>query len=584
MAQSTGGTLTSVYESRIGREANDNEAIGYWGFVLGVLTGLSGIVLVMFSSQGELIRGAGIALAALGLLMLMIGPILRLPLERRATLLSYAGAVISLLAIMWFVVAYPSEWRAALSNQEVEIMGLYVIGILVVASGGVFVPLLTRSTTERDAAEHRAAQAEAERDAAIEEMESTTERDAAEHRAAQAEAKRDAAIEEMESTTERDAAEHRAAQAEAERDAAIDEVKANDERGERIADLEKKLAAREREIEELQGELSDKSSDQDALVAGIEDLRTSESQFELYEDRGGRWRWRLRHRSGDVIAASNRGHEQPNPAQTAVRAVRRDALGATTLLVENEDELPDEGTSDGMVLPDLTESQATFEIYVGEGEDHRWRLIHDNGNIIANAAQGYASRSGAEHSIEAIREYVGPAEYLQPDPTAIEIYRDEEDKHRWRLLHKNGNILGGSGEGYTSGSEAREAIDELRDGIDEAEIEVYEDENGAFRWRLRGDEEKVKFDSTGYESRRGAEGAVERVRTFLPEADLIDIGQAAFDVYEGEGGGQRWRLRHRNGQILANGTQGYASRTGVWDGIESVKRNAPNAPLEETEE
>ena len=512
MAQSTGGTLTSVYENRIGREANDNEAIGYWGFVLGIITRLSGIVLVMFSSQGELIRGASIALASLGLLMLMIGPILRLPLERRATLLSYVGAAISLLAIMWFVVAYPSEWRAALGNQEVEIMGLYAIGILVVASGGVFVPLLTRSTTERDAAEHRAAQAEA---------------------------KRDAAIEEMESTTERDAAEHRAAQAEAERDAAIDEVNANDERDERIADLEQKLADREREIEELQGELSDRSSDQDVLVAGIEDLRTSESQFELYEDRGGRWRWRLRHRSGDVIAASNRGHEQPNPAQTAVRAVRRDALGATTLLVESEDELPDEGTSDGMVLPDHTESQATFEIYVGEGEDHRWRLIHNNGNIIANAAQGYASRSGAEHSIEAIREYVGPAEYLQPDPTAIEIYRDEEDKYRWRLLHKNGNILGGSGEGYTSGSEAREAIDELRDGIDEAEIEVYEDENGAFRWRLRGDEGKVTFDSTGYESRRSAEGAVERVRTFLPEADLIDIGQAAFDVYEGEGGDQR---------------------------------------------
>ena len=531
MAQSTNSTLTSVYENRIGRETNDNEAIGYWGFVLGIVTGLSGIVLVMLSSSpGELIRGAGIALASLGLLMLMIGPILRLPLERRATLLSYLGATICLLAIAWFVVAYPSEWRAAFSNQEVEIIGLYAVGILVVASGGVFVPLLTRSTAERDAAEHRAAQAEAERDAAIE------------------------------------------------------EINANDVRDARIADLEMKLAARERKIEELQGELSDTSSDRSALVAGIEDLRTSESQFELYEDRGGRWRWRLRHRSGDVIAASNRGHEQPNPAQTAVRAVRRDALGATTLLVESEDELPEEGTSDGMVLPDQAESQATFEMYVGEGEDHRWRLIHDNGNIIANAAQGYASRSGAEHSIEAMREYVGPAEYLQPDPTAIEIYRDEEDKYRWRLLHKNGNILGGSGDGYTSGAAARAAIDELRNGIDEAEIEVYEDKKGAFRWRLRGDEEKVTFDSTGYESRGGAENAVERVRTFLPEADLIDIGEAAFDVYEGEGGDQRWRLRHRNGQILANGTQGYASRTGVWNGIESVKRNAPNAPLEETEE
>jgi uncharacterized protein YegP (UPF0339 family) len=559
MAQSTGGgTLTSVYENRIGRATNANEAIGYWTFVLGILTGLLGIVLAMLSSgPGELIRGAGIALASLGLLMLMIGPILRLPLERKAKLLSYLGAAISLLAIMWFVMAYPSEWRAGFINQEIEVMGLYSIGILVVASGGVFVPLLTRSTTERDAAEHRAALAEAERDAAIDEMGSTT---------------------------ERDAAEHRAAQAEAERDAAIEEIMADDERAERIAGLEQKLAAREREIEELQGELSDNSSDRNALVAGIEDLRTSESQFEFYEDRGGQWRWRLRHRSGDVIAASNRGHDQQHPVQTGVRAVRRDALGATTLLVESEDELPEEGTSDGMVLPDQTESQATFEVYVGEGDDHRWRLIHDNGHIIANAAQGYASRSGVEHSIDAIRGYVGPAEYLQPDPTAIEIYRDEEEKYRWRLIHKNGNILGGSGEGYASGSEVREAIDELRDRIDEADIEVYEDENGAFRWRLRGDEQKVTFDSTGYESRHGAEGAVERVRMFLPEADLIDIGQAAFDVYEGEGGDQRWRLRHRNGQILANGTQGYASRTDVWDGIESVKRNAPNAPLEETEE
>ncbi|PSQ13393.1 hypothetical protein BRC99_03995, partial [Halobacteriales archaeon QS_7_69_60] len=145
--------------------------------MLGIIMGLSGIVLVMFSSQGELIRGAGIALAALGLLMLMIGPILRLPLERKATLLSYVGAAISLLAIMWFVAAYPSEWRAALGNQEVEIMGLYAIGMLVVATGGVFVPLLTRSTTERNAAEHRAAQAEVERDAAIEEVNANDERD-----------------------------------------------------------------------------------------------------------------------------------------------------------------------------------------------------------------------------------------------------------------------------------------------------------------------------------------------------------------------------------------------------------------------
>ena len=566
MGKSSGNALTSVYENRIGTETNENEAMGYWAFVVGVLAGFLGIFLVMLSNEpGAMIRGAGIALASFGLLLLMVGPVIRLPLEGMATLLTYLGAVICLAAIAWFLVAFPNEWGAAFENQEVWIIGLYGLGVLVVALGGAFVPLIGGPAEEREAAEDRAATAEAERDAAIKEVESTTERDAAEDRAATAEAQRDSAIAE---------AEERGRQA----------TEAQEEHEGDVAALKAELAAKEREIEELESDLSDGSTDRHTLAAVIEDLRTSESQFELYEDRGGQWRWRLRHESGDVIAASNTGHDRQNDAQTERQAVRRDALGATTLIIESEDELPEEGTSDGLVLPEHTESQATFELYVGKGEDHRWRLVHDNGHIIANGAQGYASRSGAKHSLEAIREYVGPAEYLQPDPTAIEIYRDEEEKYRWRLLHKNGNILGGSGEGYTSRSGAREAIDELRDGIGEAEIEVYEDENDEFRWRLRGDEEKVKFDSTGYESRSSAEDAVERVRTFLPEADLVDIGQAAFDVYEGDGGDHRWRLRHQNGNILATGTQGYASRSGVWDGIESVKRNAPGAPLEEAEE
>ncbi|QGX96679.1 DUF1508 domain-containing protein [Haloplanus rallus] len=43
----------------------------------------------------------------------------------------------------------------------------------------------------------------------------------------------------------------------------------------------------------------------------------------------------------------------------------------------------------------------------------------------------------------------------------------------------------------------------------------------------------------------------------------------------------RWRLRHRNGNVLADGGEGYASRSGVHDAIEGVKRNAPGAETEE---
>ncbi|MFT4963216.1 MAG: hypothetical protein ACI9PP_000482 [Halobacteriales archaeon] len=133
---------------------------------------------------------------------------------------------------------------------------------------------------------------------------------------------------------------------------------------------------------------------------------------------------------------------------------------------------------------------------------------------------------------------------------------------------------------------ARSAIDNLREEIHDMAIEVYEDEDGDFRWRIQGEAEDshIVVDSGGYESESGAKKAVERVRKFLPGADLIDVGEAAFEIYEDEGGDHRWRLRHRNGNILATASQGYASRTGVWDGIESVKRNAPDAELEATED
>lgn len=87
-------------------------------------------------------------------------------------------------------------------------------------------------------------------------------------------------------------------------------------------------------------------------------------------------------------------------------------------------------------------------------------------------------------------------------------------------------------------------------------------------WATRGE---------GYDSRDGAEEAVERVERLAPEADTLAMGRAAFEIYEDRGGEHRWRLRHRNGNVLADSGEGYASRSGARDGVESVKRNAPNA-------
>ncbi|QDX41147.1 DUF1508 domain-containing protein [Salarchaeum sp. JOR-1] len=57
--------------------------------------------------------------------------------------------------------------------------------------------------------------------------------------------------------------------------------------------------------------------------------------------------------------------------------------------------------------------------------------------------------------------------------------------------------------------------------------------------------------------------------------------QARFEVYEDDAGQWRWRLVHRNGNILADSGEGYASKQKAIQGLESVKENAPGAPVEE---
>ncbi|UWG47788.1 DUF1508 family protein [Halanaeroarchaeum sp. HSR-CO] len=55
---------------------------------------------------------------------------------------------------------------------------------------------------------------------------------------------------------------------------------------------------------------------------------------------------------------------------------------------------------------------------------------------------------------------------------------------------------------------------------------------------------------------------------------------ATFEVYEDAGGQWRWRLRHDNGNIIADSGEGYATLQKAKQGIESVKTNAPGAPIE----
>ena len=53
-----------------------------------------------------------------------------------------------------------------------------------------------------------------------------------------------------------------------------------------------------------------------------------------------------------------------------------------------------------------------------------------------------------------------------------------------------------------------------------------------------------------------------------------------FEVYEDKGGEFRFRLKATNGQIIAV-CEGYKAKTSCFNGVESVKKNAPEADIVE---
>jgi uncharacterized protein YegP (UPF0339 family) len=112
-------------------------------------------------------------------------------------------------------------------------------------------------------------------------------------------------------------------------------------------------------------------------------------------------------------------------------------------------------------------------------------------------------------------------------------------------------------------------------------FELYEDSSGEWRWRLRAGGDVVADSGEGYSSKQAAEEAIERVQRDAGGADVLDYGTPHFEVYEDRAGEWRWRFVAANGRIVADSGEGYASKSGARDAVETVKGGAYDAPVEE---
>lgn len=110
------------------------------------------------------------------------------------------------------------------------------------------------------------------------------------------------------------------------------------------------------------------------------------------------------------------------------------------------------------------------------------------------------------------------------------------------------------------------------------------------KFDLRAGNGEVIATSEVYTSKSACENGIESVRKNAPVAAIEDQtieGFATeknpkFEVYKDNKGEYRFRLKATNGQIIATG-EGYAAKASCLNGVESVRRNAPEAPVVEAE-
>lgn len=119
---------------------------------------------------------------------------------------------------------------------------------------------------------------------------------------------------------------------------------------------------------------------------------------------------------------------------------------------------------------------------------------------------------------------------------------------------------------------------------------IIREKNDKYSFRLKAGNGEVIATSQMYKSLQTCKAGIQSVRNNAPVANLEDQTKEGyqvqkhpkFEVYVDNAGEFRFRLKAKNGQNIA-ASEGYSALKSCLNGIESVRKNAPDSK-EEMEE
>lgn len=102
-------------------------------------------------------------------------------------------------------------------------------------------------------------------------------------------------------------------------------------------------------------------------------------KMEVYPDRAGRNRWRLKASNGQTVASSGEAFASKSNADRAAIGFKSGA------------------------------AQASFEVYATESEKFTWKAKSGNGQTIGWASETFSSRSAAQAAADNVKKNAGGA-------------------------------------------------------------------------------------------------------------------------------------------------------------------------------
>jgi len=583
-----GGRLFEWYTKYVTEPESKKDVYGYTLLVLGYLLAIGAMLLyqlgtVLINQFGPaegtqaltdlqfLLREAVGIPVAIGLICALLGIVLLLPVTRNSLIVAVVGACISLVGVALFWIHYPSDWSVGTPAYSGLVIGLYTVGIGIVAGVVILVPVITGERSYFSETAHGPQYDHPE-----------------------------------------------IMIGEADRGGLFALFKRGTEWTWRFIDQAAVAGSTTSFLSRLEAEERVDVVKEQVANAGL--LEIKNAAFRLYESADETWQWYLMRDDGSAVAEGGSDFESRDAADGAINAIKDHGPDAETFVMDeavydtrrtdgqwswrlvDEDRTPlalgaDAHPDRDDALTDLDDfrglaadaTDLVVETYGVElvDEDGRWtwRLRDSAHRQLADSVEDYDSKGTVEDAVYDLLDRLQRASVLEAGTPTYDVYQSGSD-WAWHLRDGSGRPVAAGTERRDEAASVSRQAETLQSQAPNADVvestglefETYRTGDG-WHWRLVTAEREVHAESTDtYESEDEASRIVDRVRTEAPEADLIEFENAAFQVYEAPDGAWRWRLIDEDGTVLADSGQGeYESKDDAMGAMVTLQENAPDA-------